>query len=383
MDHTPATNLLPAILLGGPPHSGKSVLASLLDAALKEAKIPHILLLTAPDGEGAWFLDSASDVRAALRHKGTFTPDYVDGMILAVRRRALPMLVDVGGQPQGRQFELLRACTHSILLAAQAEDLARWQQWGEDDGLINIAALRSTLDGEEYVEPGDGPLTGMISGLDRDEPRRGAVFSELLARVVGICRYDVATLERAALRLAPPDHAVLLERLLARQVGMVQQDQRDQWQESDLTRLDDALPSPQPLALYGDGPVFLTAAIAARNAPQPLWTFDARHYGWMQPPAVHIRADAHNEQFSLRVEPRIDCSRLVFELLPDHHILAPQPVVVIPPLDPTLGVELDGGMPKWLWSALAAALAGRHPWLAAYYPQQKRFVRVWERSASV
>lgn len=383
MNDTPTANLLPAILLGGPPHSGKSVLASLLDAALKAADIPHILLLAAPDGEGAWFLDSAAHVRATLRHKGTFTPDYVEGMIRAVRRRALPMLVDVGGQPQGRQFELLEACTHSILLAARAEDLATWQQWAEDRGLISIAALRSTQEGQEFLEPGDGPLRGVISGLDRDQPRGGAVFSELLARVAGICRYDPATLEQTALRLAPPDHAVVLEGLLARQVGVMQQGKRDHWEESDLARLDEALPSPQPLAIYGDGPVFLTAAIAARNAPHPTWAYDARHYGWVQPPAVQTRARAVNEQFLLHVEQSADCSRLVFELLPDRHILAPQPVVMIPPLDPTLGVELGGKMPKWLWSALAADLAGRHPWLAVYYPKQNRFLRVWERSRLV
>ncbi|MFZ2489396.1 MAG: hypothetical protein WAZ19_14885 [Anaerolineae bacterium] len=380
MNDTPIANLLPAILLGGPPHSGKSVLASLLDVALKELNIPHILLLTAPDGEGAWFLESASDVRAALRHKGTFTPDYVEGMIRAVRRRALPMLVDVGGQPQGRQFELLQACTHSIVLAERAEDLATWQQRAEDLGLISIAVLRSTLDGQEAIEPGDGPLRGVISGLDRNEPRGGAVFSELLARVAGICRYDAAVLDQAALRYAPPDYTIVMEHDLARQLGVRQEGQRNQWQESDLARLDEALPRPQPLALYGDGPMFLTAAIAARNAPQPVWTFDARHYGWMRAPAVQTRADAANEQFTLTVEASAARSRLLFELLPDHHVLAPQPVVLIPPLDPALGVELHGKMPKWLWAALARHLATRHPWLAAYYPQEKRFLRVWERS---
>jgi thymidylate kinase len=46
----PTTNLLPAILIAAPHHSGKSVLAYLLSQHLRDAHVPHILLRAAPDG---------------------------------------------------------------------------------------------------------------------------------------------------------------------------------------------------------------------------------------------------------------------------------------------------------------------------------------------
>ena len=55
----PTTNLLPAILIAAPHHSGKSVLAYLLSQHLRDAHVPHILLRAAPDGEGDLFYESA------------------------------------------------------------------------------------------------------------------------------------------------------------------------------------------------------------------------------------------------------------------------------------------------------------------------------------
>ncbi len=46
--------LFPAILVGGPPHSGKSVLTYSLTQALRRRGVDHYVLRAAPDGEGDW-----------------------------------------------------------------------------------------------------------------------------------------------------------------------------------------------------------------------------------------------------------------------------------------------------------------------------------------
>ena len=45
-------NSLPAILIGGPPHAGKSVLFYSLTHALRERHIPHHAIRACLDGEG-------------------------------------------------------------------------------------------------------------------------------------------------------------------------------------------------------------------------------------------------------------------------------------------------------------------------------------------
>lgn len=375
-----AANLLPAILLAGPPHSGKSVLGHLLAQRLRALGVQHILLPAAPDGEGAWFHEVDAELRFMLRRKGQFTDQLAGQMAQAVRARALPMLVDIGGRPQGRQFEIMDACTHAIQLYREESDRQAWRAWIEARALIPIAELQSHLAGPEMVAASDGVLRGVISGLDRAQPCPGSLFELLAERVQGICSYDYETLALQHQLGAPEGAVVVDERHLARRLGVAWSGQTPWWRPEDLARLGEALPSGQPIALYGRGPVWLTAAIAALNAPAPVWVFDARHYGWLRPATVTVGAERANAQFSLEVRRAADHQRLVFQLLPEHHVLTPRPVFV-PPVDARLGVVLDGKMPKWLWSGLARALCG-HPWLAAYEPRTGQFLRFWGNEAA-
>lgn len=373
---SPVANLLPAILLAGPPHSGKSVLGHLLTRHLRQAGVQHILLPAAPDGEGAWFHQVDAELRFLLRQKGCFTPHLVDQMTRAVQRRALPMLVDIGGKPQGRQLEIIDACTHVIQLYREEDDRRVWRDWIADRHLIPIAELRSHLPGPDSVESTGGVLRGVIGGLDRARPQPGRLFDLLAQRVQGICSYDPQVLEREHLRRAPEGMAVVSETQLAQRLGLARPGQSPWWQPEHLARLPEVLPARQPLALYGAGPVWLTAAVAALNAPDPLWVFDARHYGWLAPPPVATHSDRSNPEFSLDAQHAADHTRLLFHLLPEHYVLKPRKVF-LPPLDLQRGVVLDGKMPKWLWAALARALR-RHAWLAAYEPRSNRMIRFWD-----
>ncbi len=64
--------LFPAIAIGGPPHSGKSVLAYSLSKALRARQVAHYVLRAFPDGEGDWANEADPKVLSRPSGFGTF-----------------------------------------------------------------------------------------------------------------------------------------------------------------------------------------------------------------------------------------------------------------------------------------------------------------------
>jgi CRISPR-associated protein Csx3 len=373
------TNLLPAILVAGPPHSGKSVLAYLLSRHLREAHVPHILLRAAPDGEGDWSYESTDEVRVRQRQKGAFTADLIADLLQAIRSRSLPMLVDIGGRPRDTQFRLFDVCTHVIHLWREADDRQEWETWLEDRSLLPIASLHTQLASPDRLEPGAGPLRGVITGLDRANPRAGLTFERVLERVLGICSYPPGALEAEHLRRAPANVPLLTVVQLARDLGIVQPGQEPWWAPEQLPKLQELVPAGEPLAFYGRGPVWLYAALAAHAAPGSFYLFDARYYGWMAPPLVILDSDQTNAEFTLSAHPEAQDIRLKFERQQAHYVLKPLPIHV-PPLPTDRRIVLDGPMPIWLFVALARGLR-RQVTLATYEPRTGRIVTFWTQVA--
>ncbi|MEJ5198633.1 MAG: CRISPR-associated protein Csx3 [Anaerolineae bacterium] len=369
------TNLLPAILIAGPPHSGKSVLAYLLSRRLREAQVPHILLRAAPDGEGDWFYQGPEEVRLRQRRKGVYTASLLAEMEAAIRRRNLPMLVDIGGRPRDAQFRLFDACTHVIHLWREADDRRQWEAWLEERSLIPIATLQSQLTLPDHITSDVGPLQGIITGLERSNPQPGPLFERVLERVRGICSYPPEALEAEHLRRAPEGIPVRTVAQLAAEAGIRPAERGLWWAPEHLPLVTARLPAGRPLALYGRGPLWLYAAVAARVAPAPFHLFDARFYGWMQPPSVRLNSRRTNLEFTLAIQKAADEIRLRFDLLPHHHVLHPRPIHV-PPLPGDGPVVLDGKMPAWMVAALARALRER-PRLAVYDATLNQDVVLW------
>jgi len=75
-DNTETTNdtisskSLPAILIGGPPHAGKSVLTYNLTIALRKLDVPHYVFRASPDGEGDWSFEGDLDTVREFIIKG-------------------------------------------------------------------------------------------------------------------------------------------------------------------------------------------------------------------------------------------------------------------------------------------------------------------------
>ena len=151
-----ANNLGPALLVVGPPDSGKSVFSHwLFNALLKD--YPDIYLQRAHwDGEGNWILELPEDAtvaeREAFKHlnKGSLTErffTYQGQAILNLRQQKTLVIVDVGGMVQPEKRPMLEACTHYLIISSKPEEIASWHDFcGKQGNLQPVAVIHSTLE---------------------------------------------------------------------------------------------------------------------------------------------------------------------------------------------------------------------------------------------
>jgi CRISPR-associated protein Csx3 len=205
--------LFPAVIIGGPPHSGKSVLTYSLTKALRERSVDHYVLRAYPDGEGDWANEADQKLVRRIRVKGDGTPQWIARICRDIASRHLPLVVDVGGRPTDWQEAVFDHCTHAILLTPDDSSQAEWRDLAARHGLPLLAELRSTLTGDDVVQATSPILRGQISRLERGRKASGPTFEALVDLLAGIFAYDDAELRAAHLSLAPTDMVVELSRL--------------------------------------------------------------------------------------------------------------------------------------------------------------------------
>lgn len=159
------------IILGGAPLSGKSCLRYALKEALKarQPSCPYPYVITAcPDGEGAWFHETAAAnrqlaVKLKAQNKSKFTDAHADRYAAEVRNCALPLtLIDIGGRIDDKNRRICTHATHAILTAANLGDLVDWKTFCRDLKITVLAELESAYDAVE-----DRPLTLGVDGIYR------------------------------------------------------------------------------------------------------------------------------------------------------------------------------------------------------------------------
>jgi CRISPR-associated protein Csx3 len=392
------TNLFPAIVLAGPPHSGKSVLSYLLTMRLREAGIDHYLVRAAPDGEGDWYLqgDFKKVQPLRLRHKGKFTDAFVRHMIKRVQNRALPLLVDVGGAPRDEQWEILRACTHAVLLYKTPEDLADWGGKLAELELLPVAEIRSDLTGVDQILRTHPVLEGTITGLDRKNYRVGFTFGAVLDRIAGICHYDEHFLETEHFRRFTRriTTSLIHERQLAYEIGAAFHGENPWWEGGDLPKALKLVPAGKEGAVYGRGPVWLAAALGVHLLPAPCWMFDTT-FGWVEiPEIVHeiVREDvqdfAHAQNSNLKVQEEVlivygekgrQYQAWMVDIALKDILEEPSKTFPFPPIPEGESVILSGKLPRWLFTALARKLAVTRPWGAIHIPREGKAVVIFSR----
>lgn len=353
---------LPAVMIGGPPNSGKSTLAYHLSQELRAREVDHYLLRAAPDGEGDWSYQANTELVRVIRIKGLFTQRWVDAMCQSLTNRLMPMLVDVGGLPQPSQEEIFDHCTHAILLSRDAETHAFWSSLAQHHNLIVIADLRSAREGPDHIEARHPILLGTISGLERSGYHPGETFYALLELLVHLLAYTREELRGLHLSQALTELVVELEQL----AKTMQVDPRA-WQPGHLPRVLAYLPADAPVSLYGRGPVWLYTAVACYIYPHDFYQFDPR-LGWVITPSLTIAPPGRRSPLQAAAFIEGDHTRLEFTL-PYHYVdYSELEELATPPAPKDRGLVLSGKLPQWLWTALARTYQ-HMPWIAIYEPR--------------
>jgi CRISPR-associated protein Csx3 len=339
-------NFLPAVVIGGPPHSGKSVLAYSLTKKLRAERVPHYLLRAyPPDYEGDWFLEGEPDTVRHLRIKGARSEDWLPLLKQDVARRHLPLVVDMGGLPTPEQETILDDCTHAVLLTPDEKSRQEWSARFGRHGLVILADLHSNLNGETKLAQKEPVLRGTLAGLERGRQAQGTAFAALAARLGELFTPASSDLRRRHLRNAPAEIVVDIEQMA----------RRNGWDPGHLhpqclPEVLDFLPAQKPLALYGRGPNWLYAAVAAHARPAPFFLFDVR-LGWVEAPTIPTGAPSPGGALTIQSQISSD-GLLVTFFLPDTYLDITEVHECCLPAYSAERIILSGKLPMWLWAAL-------------------------------
>jgi CRISPR-associated protein Csx3 len=376
---------LPALMLGGPPHAGKSVLLYHLTHALHTRNIPHYALRACPDGEGNWANEADQALVQEIRHKGQFTNEFIALVARDLQQRILPLLVDIGGHPTEKDTPLFHACTHGIILYHELPDLERWRALMASNGLVIIAELHSDLRGVDKLESTGGVLRGTLSGLERGQMIQSFVLDALLERIIALFAPYAEAARRqhlGALHSEPNWHVLALNELRTA-LGL----DGHEWHWTELARatrhVQTMLSPGTGLALYGRGPAWLYAALAAAIAPEhSLRQFDANGLSWISPLAIQTGRVVTIPGLNAVAISSTNVTVLHFTggTRLNYHVLGTAEVPVIPAPH---GLILDGPMPLWLVTSLVQAYIGQVPWIAVAEPRLGRqAIVVWSATES-
>lgn len=372
----PPTIPFPAVLIGGPPHSGKSVLVYSLTRALRERNAAHYVLRACPDGEGDWSNEGDQALVRSIRLKGAFTAPFTARVSDYLRRRHLPLLVDVGGRPTEEQLTMFAHCTHAVLLvgrrtddpAAYDRDRARWLDYLARAGMPLIADLQSDLSGLDRLESADPIIRGPIAGLERGRSVDGPAFDALVNHLAELCG-TWRDVEPGHLAAAPAAATLLNLPQLNAQLG----GNGVWWEPRQVPVLLTKVEAGRPVAIYGRAPGWIYAALAVHAQPAPVWIFDVR-YGWMALPALPVgEATERQEGWATEVKPIAigDEPAWRLEMITTSQYLDPDEPEGMPLPRPAagLGLVLSGKAANWMFLSAARQLGAGRPWLAVYQPQ--------------
>lgn len=385
MDNTsfnPATSF-PAILVGGPPDAGKSVLTYALTRELRRRDIPHFVFHANVDGEGDWFMRGQSDAvrQIRARAKGQWSESFRAFACRTIAQRQLPLLVDLGGIPRDEDTAIFQACTHSILLLkdedAHATEL--WHRFTSNNGLQPIAELYSQLKGRSTLTARvPALLKGTITNLLRENcnrDRRGdPVFHALFEQVAQFFKsYDSEEIDASHCKSAPVEFVVNLKTELYK---LAPDAKEGQWSADLLQPLLASLPAQTEMAVYGRAPDWVYGALAMHAYPASFHQFDAC-VNWIQPRDLNVGdPEQQSDKLITLHEQTLDDTHIVRVYLSHYYVDYEEANKLVFPEPPTdKGIIVSGKLPFWLFTSLARFYVQRNvPWIALDYASDEPIV---------
>jgi CRISPR-associated protein Csx3 len=182
--------LAPAVLIVGPPNSGKSCLARGLFDALTADGIDVYLQRAQWDGEGNYTSELPPDADPDVfrrANKGEATDEffpYQAEAVLHLRRTKSLVLVDLGGKVDPNKQPVLEACSHYIIVSSDAGEVDGWHRFCRDRANLScVAEVLTTLEETEEVLRESGLLRMRSGPWTREETARvpEALLHEMLS----------------------------------------------------------------------------------------------------------------------------------------------------------------------------------------------------------
>lgn len=369
----------PALMVGGPPHSGKSVLVYNLTQRLRARKIVHYAFRACPDGEGDFSNEGEQDLIRLIRQKRQFTETFVQRVHDALTRRIMPLMVDVGGKPTCEQEVIFSQCTHAILLASTPAGLAEWRAHAIKYNLVIVAELLSSLDGTDEIRQEQPTLMGTITGLKRGCAVDGALFALLCERVAALFADPNGELRAFHHQISPAKPVIDLEKP---ETMPAPAQPSHRWLPEQLPALVQALANPAALGVYGRGPGWILAAVATQFPAMDLHQFDAM-LGWVTPLPIRLTSGEPSEILQWTVTRLPTYTWLEIKRKDEYYLSYEELDELVAPMVPAdTGLIVSGRLPFWLLSGVVRAYQPDISWLASYYPPENIAVVVWSRVAS-
>lgn len=374
------------VAIGGPPHSGKTVIMGLLRALLSRDKF--VVVEAAPDGEGitGWSFEADPELVRAVRRKGKFLPQFVEWVARSVRASTAPItLVDLGGMlldesgkfvPVGisltpQNERIMRECTHLIVIASPkyAEAVPVWILEAERLGVKPLAILESILEGadDEIFSKGD-PLRARITKLERENPPLDSATAKAVAgRLIELTgEAKVADGSEAA----DVNFVQLAEELdLPLKNGGPDRD----WEPSVLPHLievvSERVSGKTEIKLWGNLPAGFPYHGLACALPGIVRYYDPK-LGYV--PAYDLAISAEPGQFlSWRTQERDFYSLVEFTIPGQIFDVFYLPLVSVPPVTFSEGMIVSGKAPWWLTGAICRAyFRAGCAWVAILAPRE-------------
>ena len=374
--------LLPVVLIGGPSHPDKSILFDGLTKALRERHVVHHALRIGSVNEETWLPPNEQTRIRLLSIDAICEDELVERTSWELSQCLLPLLIDTSVDHQRLQACILQHCTHLLLLPHSHDRASQniWFQLGERYGLLPLIdtypSFESTISAVQK-----SMITGTFLSPERSFVERETLFDCLIERVTSLfSTYSHEELAKIHVRQAPGELVLHLSTLLQTLAPGA-----ESWEPCMLPAVLEYIPARTPLSVYGQGPQWLYAALAAYANVDDFYQFGSCFLpedvssGWVASPPlllstttrskVHITYTRGDEDGRLTVEMSNTLDYLQASSLP------------FPPIPSHLGLILTGSMPTWLLTAVVRLYVRVGvPWIAYRQAQHCRDVVIFSQT---